>query len=506
MPQLIEFPPVAPDTRGALVGMARLCREVPEAGEPFRDFRARLRAARLWDKERPLVALRFLGAGGAVVRRSPFMQQLADAADDEAALGVVVERLWQINPLLFKTVVDLVGERAHGKDEIYKYLGSFAYRGAVPSRPALEVWLQMALAGGLLRPLGIAVAAGARVDEFKDRVAAFDADEFLSEDRPEPDPVIPTVDDDAAPAQAVAPEPSASASAAPAASAPIASSAPSPLPAALRHLAGAASLPSPRGRDRVVPVGRFAGGFSDELLAETTRRISAWWSEVGGRPRGLSPADLGLDPEAWVEGADEVIYRIAVAAALAFRLDADRDGVLAAYRALDRAGVLTDLYHGTVPEQLPGEVDARALMLASLAARRCAEAPELAATLEQKGSAAEVFAALEGALGRGLFRLELFWILKMLAELGVVRHDDLADHTVLPHRLVRDTLFRLGFVDTPYAGGPEALAAAARAGRRAAGDAGPADEVLASFALAAGCAYDCAHRRSCDFPCRERLE
>jgi hypothetical protein len=167
--------------------------------------------------------------------------------------------------------------------------------------------------------------------------------------------------------------------------------------------------------------------------------------------------------------------------------------------------VLGDLYQGTVPENLPAHVDARALMLASLAARRCAEVPELASQLDGRASAADAFAALDTALGRGLFRSELFWIMDMLGKLGVIRYADLGDFTVTPHRIVRDTLFRLGFTQSPYASDAAALAAVTRAARRAVPD-GPADEILALFALAAGCAYDCSHRRACDFPCRERLE
>jgi hypothetical protein len=504
MPQLIDFPPVNTETRAALVALGKIAREVPDAGEPFRDLRSRLRAAKLWERERPLVTLRFLGAGGRTVQRSPFMQQLADAKGDDAVLAAVLDRLWAVNPLLFKTIHELVGQRAYGKDEIYKHLGSFAYRGTVPSRPALETWLQIALAAGLLRPVGIAVAPGPRAADFDARVADLDVDEFLAEDRPEPEPEIPGLDDDGE----ATPEAAASAATAAPAAAPatVAVTPPSPsLPPILRSSA-TAPLPSPRNRDRVVPVSRFAQGFSGELLDETTRRIAAWWTEVGTRAPGLGAADFGLDAEAWVEGADEVLYRIAVAAALAFRLDTDRAGIVAAYRALDRAGVLADLYHGTVPEELPTAVDGRALMLASLAARRCAETPELAATLEQQGTGAEVFAALDAALGRGLFRGELFWMIKLLVELGVIRHDDLADYTVQPHRLVRDTCYRLGFVDSPYAADAAQLAVAARAARRTVSDAGPADEVLAAFAVAAGCAYDCTHRKACDFPCRERLE
>ena len=143
-------------------------------------------------------------------------------------------------------------------------------------------------------------------------------------------------------------------------------------------------------------------------------------------------------------------------------------------------------------------------MLASLAARRCAEVPELASQLEGRATAAEAFASLEAALGRGLFRTELFWIMDMLAKLGVIRYPDLGDFTVTPHRIVRDTLFRLGYIDTPYAN-EAALTAATRAARKAVPD-GAADEILTLFALACGCAYDCPNRKSCDYPCRERLE
>ena len=92
----------------------------------------------------------------------------------------------------------------------------------------------------------------------------------------------------------------------------------------------------------------------------------------------------------------------------------------------------------------------------------------------------------------------------MLSRLGVVRYDDLGDYTTTPHHIVRDTLFRLGFIDSPYASDAQALVASACAARRADG---PADELLlALFALAAGCANDCSHRKTCDSACREQLE
>ena len=68
-------------------------------------------------------------------------------------------------------------------------------------------------------------------------------------------------------------------------------------------------------------------------------------------------------------------------------------------------------------------------------------------------------------------------------------------------------MYRLGFIASPYAVTADALIAASRAARRVAGSpTAPAEDVVAGFALAAGCAYECPHRKACDLPCRERLE
>jgi len=499
MPQVIEFPPMGGDPRAALVALIHISRAVPATGEPFRDFRGRLKEGKLWRPEAPLATLRFLGAGGAQVAPSPFMQRVAATKADEAAADIVADRLWELNPLLFKTVLDLCRERGRLRDEIYKHLASSLYRGIVPSRPELDAWLDLAVALEIVRPLGITVALHHRAARFGERAGSLDVNEFLAEDVPLPDPQIPGVE--AAPAAeptAAGPPPPA---VAPAPSTP-------PADAVLRWLVGGEILPSPRNRNPVVPPSRFAGvePFPPDVCEETQRRVTAWWTEVGRPPAGFSPEDFGIEAEAWFDKPDEVLYRIAIAAALVFRYDAERDAVLAAFKGLDDAGILRDLYQGTMPAGFLGTIDAKALMLASLVARRCAEFPDLAATLDQQGSAADVFNVLEGALGRGLFRIELFWIMATLARLGVIRHPDTADYTALPHRLVRHTLFRLGFLSSPYAHDAFSLVPASKAARRLAGPAEAADQVTVHFALAAGCSYDCAHRRTCDFPCRERLD
>ncbi|MBK7535220.1 MAG: hypothetical protein IPI49_07550 [Myxococcales bacterium] len=497
MPQVIEFPTLGSDARTALATVVRICKET-RRGEPFRELRSRLRAAKVWDKERPTVSLRFFGVSGTPIRPSPFMEAVAAAANDDDIATAILDRMWRLNPVLMKSVLDLVGQRAYGKDEISKFLGSSVYRGQVPPRPSLETWLQLCIGCGLLKAVGIAVAVGPRAAPWVAHAADLDIDEFLQEDRPEPEPVLPVAGDDDPAGGADSPGVGgAGAASAAQPSGPI-------VPVPLRHVL-ALETPSPRGKERPVPVSRFALEFSSELLDETRQRITSWWKEVKPERGGYEPKDFGLEPEAWVESADEVVYRLAVAAALVFRLDKDRADVLQSFTGLDQAGVLSDLYQGNVPETIPAAVDARALMLASLAARRCAEVPELAASLESQPSAEGLFATLDGALGRGLFRIELFWILDQLHRLGVIRPPDIDEVTTTPYRLVRDTLFRLGFLATPYAHDAAGLAAAARAAKLACGE-GAADEALVRFALAAGCGYDCQHRRSCDFACRERLE
>jgi hypothetical protein len=206
-----------------------------------------------------------------------------------------------------------------------------------------------------------------------------------------------------------------------------------------------------------------------------------------------------VDGDAWQQDAESAFFRLAVGAALTFRHQAS------AFDELDRSGALYALYEG-VADDLPAVADARALMLTSLVARRLAEHRDAAAQLERCETADAVMATLETILGQGLFSLELFWLVRELAALGVLRVSGLAAYSALPTRAVRDALFRLGFLETPYAPDGPTLIAAAAAASSAAGAAAPADVAIEAFARAAGCAYDCPHRKRCDLACRERAE
>ena len=542
MSELVVFPFLpSGDPVKAVSALIKLCREIPTQGEQFRFFRKRAKEHRLWDDQLVEGTLQFLGiAKAGTMKPSQFSRTVGGMKSEDKARDALVERLWEVNPLLFKSVIEYLKERVYSRDELIKYLHSFGYRGKQPSRTQLEAWLHLALGLRVLKMVGIALDLDDRGKAFLERAADLDVEEFLAEsaeaagegeggedsaseaggetpegpEGPEGMDAAPGGDaeaglDDVDTAPVQRPLPAASAPARPAAAASARGSAsPAASDPASTPSIDLGDIKSPRGRERPVEVARFAGRdvFPDDVLAETSTRVQSWWAEQSARRQTLGAADFGFEAEAWMENAEELLYRLGVAAALVFRLHRDRQGVLRAFEALDQAGVLRDLYYGTAPDALPVQIDAQALMLASLLARRFAEAPDLASTLEKQPSAADAFAALEQALGRGLLRIELFWIMGALAELGALRLPDLADYTALPRRLVRDTLFRLGYLASPYAHDAASLVPAARAAHRAAGTAAPPDEILATFALAAGCAFDCPHRKSCEYACRERAE
>jgi hypothetical protein len=541
MLELVVFPFLpSGDPVKAVSALIKLCREIPTQGEQFRFFRKRAKEHRLWDDQLVEGTLQFLGISKAgTMKPSQFSRTVGGLKSEDKARDALAERLWEVNPLLFKAIIEYLKERVYSRDELIKYLHSFGYRGKQPSRTQLEAWLHLALGLRVLKMVGIALDLDDRGKAFLARAAELDVEEFLADvaaageggedsaseaegETPEameagPDGDAEAALDPDAGADTSRSGPAASAPARPAAAAsargPAAASPASPASPALGDPASTpcidlGGIKSPRGRERPVEVARFAGRdvFPDDVLAETSTRVQSWWAEQSAQRQTVGAADFGFEAEAWMENAEELLYRLGVAAALVFRLHRDRQGVLHAFEALDQAGVLRDLYYGTAPDALPVQIDAQALMLASLLARRFAEAPDLASTLEKQPSAAEAFAALEQALGRGLLRIELFWIMGALAELGALRLPDLADYTALPRRLVRDTLFRLGYLASPYAHDAASLVPAARAAHRAAGIAAPPDEILATFALAAGCAFDCPNRKSCEYACRERAE
>ena len=502
MPQFTEFPTIPNgEPARALAAFIDVFKAMPAGGEPFRELRKRLKAAEIYSRERLAALLRFFQlAEGETVRPNPLI--LALRGSEAEARKALAERLWTVNPLLLATVYRRLEERVHSVNELLKFLDSFAYPGTRLSGPDVRAWVRLAQSLGLFKLVGIRLALSDDARTwFAPRVGKFDVEEFLDEDQDEPE-VVPegrTGGEDGEGEPEAAPSPAA----VPVVAAPL----PPPVaPAAQAVVAPAAvapspfgPLPSPLGRGRPVAASRFAGGFSEAVRAEAVERITGWWAEQKVADRRPGPEAFGLDHEQFQEDGEQALFRLAVAAALVFR-DAGR--AVGTFAELDEGGALAALYAGTRPDG-PLRVDADALMTASLVARRAAEHPDLAAELEKAEDAEGAFAALEGAYGRGLFGLELFWMLRGLVGLSVVRRTGSEAFAAVPEREVRNVLFRLGFLDTPYAADGGAL-------RRAAAAATPfgaqASLTLTAFSAAAGCRYGCPHRKRCDLPCRERAD
>lgn len=518
MPQFTEFPLLPKgEFKTAIDALILLCRKMPKEGEPLKEFRARLKAAGMWSRERAPALHRFLRVAQAdPVVPSPLVRAIADTPDATAARAVLADRLWTVNPVLFKCAIERIKERVHSPNELLKYLDSFAYPGARLTGPQVTAWIQFAQGLEIFRPVGIRLGLDKLGEKFVDRAEALDLDEYFEEDRDEPEAqaaagaVAETPPAPAAPVEAAPPEPEPAAAepilapvASPMAQAPRAPNSPRPAPAPpVRR--SASQHPSPLGRDRAVPPARFATNdrFADAVLAETRARIDAWSGELSLPEVTSSAAAFGLDAESWNEDAERILFRLAVVATWVLRLG--QSAAEAAWAHLEPSGVVDALYDGSAPDIAPAEVDPQALLWLSLLARRFAELPDLAAELDRQSTAEDVFRTLDAALGRGLLGLELFWMLRELEAAGIVKRPGLSAFTALPDRAARDTLFRLGYLRTPYAPDGTALAIASAAVREAAGDAPDAEARLHAFGDAAGCAYDCAQRRRCEYACRER--
>ncbi len=480
MAQFTEFPALPPGEYVVAVStFIDLLREVPAEGEPFKAFRARLKKARMWNRERLQPLLAFLQVAHAdPIVPSAFMRRVVEAEDPRVPM---IARLQATNPLLLKCVIDRLLDRVHSINELLKYLHSFAYPGVRIPAPQVRAWVHLAQGLELFKPVGVRLGLTERGQALVDWASEeFDVDDFLEEDaeEPPPEPV-------ATPVEAAAEAPAA----------------PRPVVTVTPELPEPSGRPSPLGRGEVIPTDAFVRGF-EATRSELRERIATWWAEVGGAEDAAEgPQAFGVDGPNWMEDPDRALYRLAVAAALKFRLGRPHRP---AFDALNQ-GALDVLFDGAAPE-LPEVTDAKALMLASLVARGFAEHPDLANELERQKDGEAVLGLLERALGRALMEREIFWMLRQLRVAGVLRLPGLERFAVLPDRGVRDTLFRLGFLDTPYAVDEAALVLAAAAAARATGPSARPDRVLAAFAEAAGCRYGCPHRQGCDLPCRERLD
>ncbi len=170
--------------------------------------------------------------------------------------------------------------------------------------------------------------------------------------------------------------------------------------------------------------------------------------------------------------------------------------------------LLEDLLEGRWPTSpLPQEDHSTSavLLMLSLAARRLAMLPEHVEPFATKQKAADALAHLDALFGDGLFGDNIFWMLGALADIGLLSPGDAAPYRALPTRSVREALFRLGLLETPYASDLCQLVEASKVLSEIY-ESPRGDIRLLAFVKEQGCASPCPWRRHCSLSCRERSE
>ncbi|MEZ4468036.1 MAG: hypothetical protein R3F43_27285 [bacterium] len=239
------------------------------------------------------------------------------------------------------------------------------------------------------------------------RILGFDVEEFLEEDQDEPELVGAAAVDEAARGRAGRGGAAAGAHAGPG---PNGSTPTVVLPVGV----------SPSGRGRPVPVAAFRQRetFGEAERAVTVERILGWWSEEAVDDPRPAAADFGLDAETFQEDPEQGIFRLAVAAALAFGPDAHR--AVARFRPCATRGRWTPCTRRHPPRRpRPGGRGRPHHGLRGSAPG--GRGPDLAATLERADDADAPSSWRWTPRSGEALRPGLFWMIWTLAGLGVIR-------------------------------------------------------------------------------------
>ncbi|MDX9720270.1 MAG: hypothetical protein RBU37_05965 [Myxococcota bacterium] len=201
-----------------------------------------------------------------------------------------------------------------------------------------------------------------------------------------------------------------------------------------------------------------------EQVADNVRAVLSWWQR---RPGGklLRASDYGFSAERFESEPAYAMFRLSALAVSLFRfqgrLNVGKGGE--AFGILDQMGFFENLFKSSqsVEEIL------EALFNGGLAQR-----PELFSNLHyflllrrslrlqgddgvrtwaQLEEPAQCVSTLWQHLAHFSLHYEIFWILRELHVLGAWPSDSLAELSVVPLPKVRETAFRLGLLETPYA-------------------------------------------------------
>ncbi|MCL2325161.1 MAG: hypothetical protein FWC40_01455 [Proteobacteria bacterium] len=204
--------------------------------------------------------------------------------------------------------------------------------------------------------------------------------------------------------------------------------------------------------------------LDEMLVSENLRAVQSWWRmRPGGRV--LTASDYGFEAETFKEDALFGLFRLSALALQLFRycgrLNTSRGGQ--SFAMFDQMGFYSNLLRSSrnvddiLSELLDGGLGQRAddfsnlhflLIIRRGLLRLGCEGVEgiLAAP-----SVSDVVAGLWQHVGQFQLTYEVLWLVRELGALGVLSCEDWESAGVVPLPKVRETAFRLGFIETPYA-------------------------------------------------------
>ena len=211
-----------------------------------------------------------------------------------------------------------------------------------------------------------------------------------------------------------------------------------------------------------VQIGKFR---LDEMMVEDNlRAVQVWWQQ---RPGGrlLTCTDYGFAKEAFDEDALYALFRLSALALQIFRyggrLNTSKGGQ--SYAMLDQMGfysnlirstqtvdeILLNLFKGGMANRADDFGNLHYLLIIRKALKDLGE--DGVKSLLASEHIADVVMGLWEHIGHFQLTYEILWIARELVALGVVTCDDAQTIGVVPLPKVRETAFRLGFIETPYA-------------------------------------------------------
>jgi hypothetical protein len=498
-----------PQTLALLYG--EVMRSTPTA-KAFREF---LRLRNLFDKETFPILMELIDVRmGDPCTIGPFAKKLFDCADEAAARELIAKRLIDENPLLAKFCLEAMdtdkGGRLHSTNELYRMLTSYVYPGAKPTLNAFKAWVDWAVAGGLIRMVGVRWALGERAAASLPSLRAIDPDEFLEEEREaatepaqspdeEPEAPEPPVHREEPAASTDAPKPQvADPAAEPVVPSPARSQAPSG-----GVLARPVRPPSPGQAERGFFV---AMPVRPEDLDRNRDILSAWWDPYPGR-KPLSLAQVGIDP---AHRTPATLFEAAFAALLIGRGE-PAEAIRGALESFRTIGLLLSMARGKFPVDaldvaMSQNPDPRfiAACEATVHLPRILKATVDPGALVRANEARELLWNLWRRLYEPATPIAPFVLARFLLEARIVP-DSLAAAGFVPFFTVRENAFRIGFTDRLHASGFGELldiqeTLAIRFGPP--GFEGPLAQVHEGF----GCAFRCGRASACPLACREKGE